>query len=73
MDVWTRRVAETRSRLEVGPATAPVHPGEYFHSERALFRVERCDEGRALVEDCRTGELVDLELRSLLKLNRLRR
>ena len=61
----------TRVAPPSGPQ--PVLPGEYFHSERALFRVERCDDGRALIEDCRTGELIDIELTNLLSLARVRR
>jgi hypothetical protein len=62
----------------LAPALRPradetVAPGEYFHSERALFRVERCDSGRALVENCRSGELIDVAVEHLLRLHRLER
>jgi hypothetical protein len=51
----------------------PIAPGDYFHSERALFRVERCDYGRALVENCRSGELLDVAVEHLTRLHRLER
>jgi hypothetical protein len=54
-------------------AAADISPGEYFHSERALFCVERCDYGRALVENCRTGELLDVAAEYLLRLHRVER
>ena len=71
MNVWTRSAFE----IPVQPA-APgelVRPGDYFHTEHDLFRVERCDEGRALIEDCRTGELIDVDLNSLIRLDRVPR
>lgn len=53
------------------PAPNRVQPGDYFHSRRELYRVEHCGTERALIEDCRTGVLIDIELRRLLELERV--
>lgn len=50
-----------------------ILPGEYFHSERDLYRVERREADRVLIEDCRTGVLIDIDLDRLLQLERVRR
>jgi hypothetical protein len=72
MNVWTRtEERDVGADRTLSPEL--VRPGEYFHSQRDLFRVERCDDGRALVEDCRTGELIDIDLGNLVRLSRVRR
>lgn len=40
-------------------------PGDYRATSRELFRVEKIVEDRALVEDCRTGVLVDIGVEEL--------
>jgi hypothetical protein len=45
-----------------------VDVGDYFCSERDLYRVEQIVEGHALVEDCRSGALIDMPLAELLTL-----
>lgn len=46
-------------------------PGEYFADERDLFRVERIFGDRALIEDCRTGVLLDIAVRELSRLRHI--
>ena len=49
-----------------------VKVGDYLCSERDLFCVEQLGSEQALLEDCRTGALVDMPLRELLLLRRVR-
>jgi hypothetical protein len=61
----------------------PVHAGDYFFSEHNLYRVENvalerlADQPRpveyAVIEDCRTGDLIDMPVAGLLKLTPLSR
>ena len=46
--------------------------GDYFCTARDLYHVEHVAGDHALVEDCRSGELVDIPLDELLRLTRLR-
>jgi hypothetical protein len=68
----------SRSRADPGlrspaPVSEPVSAGEYFHSERRLYRVEETDGERALIEDCLTGVLIDIDVGRLLDLDRVLR
>jgi hypothetical protein len=54
-------------------AAAPVGVGDYFCTERALFRVEHAAGERVLVEDCRSGDLIDVSAAELLELKRVER
>jgi hypothetical protein len=67
----------SRSRIDLGatrpPAESDVAVGEYFHSERRLYRVEDTDGTRALIEDCMTGVLIDIEVARLGDLERVQR
>jgi hypothetical protein len=58
----SRSARESRS-LAVS-RTRP-RPGDYRATARALYRVEKVQDDRALIEDCRTGALVDIELGEL--------
>ncbi len=51
----------------------PVAVGDYLHSERELYRIEQLGNERALIENCRTGDLIDAPLPELARLERLRR
>jgi len=42
--------------------------GDYLRSDRTLYRVERVLGGRALIEDCKTEQLIDLPVDELLVL-----
>lgn len=42
-----------------------VRIGAYLHSRRDLYRVEAVNGDYALMEDCRSGELIDMPLREL--------
>jgi hypothetical protein len=66
----TAGAAETRPSA---PEGGRARPGDYFHSQRDLYRVESCGGERALIEDCRTGVLIDIEIRRLLELDPVRR
>jgi len=48
-----------------------VRQGEYFCSARELYHVEHVADGHVLLEDCRSGELVDVPVAHLLQLTRL--
>jgi hypothetical protein len=49
-----------------------VRIGAYLHSDRDLYRVEGVSGGRALMEDCRSGKLIDVPLSELLTLEPVR-
>ena len=49
-----------------------VKVGDYLCSERDLYCVEQLGSEHALIEDCRTGELIDMPLGKLLQLQRVR-
>ena len=48
-------------------------PGDYLCSERELYRIERVQGDRALLEDCVTEALVDLPIQELNSLTPVRR
>jgi hypothetical protein len=50
------------------PALEPVRIGAYLHSERDLYPVDGVSGERALIEDCRSGKLIDVPLSELLSL-----
>ena len=52
-----------------GLSLQPIKIGAYLHSARDLFRVEVVTGDRALVEDCRSGELIDVPMAELLRLD----
>lgn len=49
-----------------------VGRGDYFRSTRDLFVVEQVHGARVLVEDCRTGDLIDMPLTELGRLEPVR-
>jgi hypothetical protein len=49
-------------------AGQPLSAGDYLHSERELYRIERLLGKRVLVEDCRSGELIEFGPEQLLTL-----
>ena len=48
-----------------------IRRGDYFCSARELYHVEHVAAGHVLLEDCRSGDLVDVPIAQLLKLTRL--
>lgn len=50
----------------------PVAVGDYVRSERDLYRIEQLWDGHALVEDCRSGELIDVAIPALAELESVR-
>jgi hypothetical protein len=53
-------------------AVEPVRIGAYLHSARDLYRVEALNGEYALIEDCRSGDLIDMPLRDLHDLRPVR-
>lgn len=49
-------------------ALPSVSVGDYLCSERDLYRIEQLGSERALLEDCRNGDLIDVPLPELLVL-----
>ena len=60
-------------RLRVDPDPATVREHSYYHSRTELYRVEHAFGSHVLVEDCRTGSLVDLTIAEFSKLEPLAR
>jgi hypothetical protein len=56
-----------RVKTTSGPHDCPK-PGDYLCSERELYRIERVQGDRALLEDCVTEALVDLPIAELNEL-----
>jgi hypothetical protein len=54
------------------PAIEPIRIGAYLHSARDLYRVEDLTGGRALIEDCLSGDLLNVPLSELLTLTPVR-
>jgi hypothetical protein len=59
-------------RLFGSPQRAQRELVEYYSSDTELYRVEQVTSGRALVEDCRTGVLIDVPLPFLERLRPIR-
>lgn len=53
-------------------SASSVSVGDYLCSKRALYRVEQLLDEHALIEDCRTGELIDAPVEDLRRLERVR-
>jgi hypothetical protein len=49
-----------------------VRAGDYYCAPKALYHVEHVADGHALVEDCASGELLDMPLAELLSLTPVR-
>jgi hypothetical protein len=50
----------------------PIRIGAYFHSAEDLYRVEEVCGEHALVEDCRSGDLIDVPLSEFVTLEPVR-
>jgi hypothetical protein len=67
------KIAERlRTRRSDGGCDLGVQPGHYFCSDSRLYRVEQLANGRALIEDCQTGDLIDAPVEQLLRLRQVR-
>jgi hypothetical protein len=58
-------------RRSIRPPDRPsrrVRAGAYFHSARDLFRVEHVSGERALIEECRSGHVIDVPVSILRRL-----
>jgi len=49
-------------------ACRAVAPGEYLHSQRDLYRIEEISGDRIMVEECRSGALIEIGPGQLLAL-----
>jgi hypothetical protein len=63
-----RRIGEDRE-----PIDHDIQPGDYVCSEHDLYRVEHAGSTWAVVEDCRTGELIHMPVSELVVLERVPR
>jgi hypothetical protein len=50
-----------------------VQPGDYFSTGHALYRVEHLAGARVLVEDCRSGDLIDVDRETCAAFERVKR
>ena len=71
----TRWSTQPLGSLPVRPAAAvvPIAVGDYLCSERELYRVEQIGSEHAVIEECRTGELIDTRIADLSSLGRVNR
>jgi hypothetical protein len=76
IDLLGRRLAgKAPSRLtqRAGDQDDPrIRPGDYFRRGRRLYRVEHLAGPRVLVEDCRSGELFDIDREACAGLERVK-
>jgi hypothetical protein len=63
---------QRRVRTAPRPHGCP-RPGDYLRSEHELYRIERVQGDRALLEDCMTEALVELPIEELNALTPVRR
>lgn len=68
-----QKVGTAKRRHFPFTAEPSLQPGDYLHSDRDLYRVERLLEDRALIEDCRTEVLIDISRDRLAGLQRVER
>jgi hypothetical protein len=54
------------------PERERPRPGDYFHSETDLYRVEQVRGDRVMLEDCRSELEIEMDLTELLRLERVR-
>ena len=55
------------------PSSAPaLHGGEYFCTDRDLYRVEEVRGGFAMVEDCRTDLILEVAVEEILAMKPVR-
>lgn len=70
-----RRRPSCRKGRVVGPGDhddARIRPGDYFSTGRSLYRVEHLAGARVLIEDCRSGDLIDIDRETCAALERVR-
>ena len=53
-------------------ALAPLHPGDYYSTERDLYRVEELHGDFAMIEDCRTEMVLEVAVSEILTMDRVR-
>jgi len=69
-----RRVFRKRTQvIAAGAQDDPrIQPGDYFSTGGALYRVEHLAGARVLVEDCRSGDMIDIDRDACAALERVR-
>jgi len=50
---------------------SPLRTGDYLCSERELYHVEQVGSEHAMIENCRTGELIDARVADLSLMRRV--
>jgi hypothetical protein len=62
------------SPVALAPATttAALHPGDYYRTERDLYRIEELHGDFALIEDCRSEIVLDVAVSEILTMDRVR-
>jgi hypothetical protein len=68
---WLPSVGSADNPGKSGPVE-PVRIGAYLHSAHELYRVEGLTGERALIEDCRSGDLINVSFSELLALEPVR-
>jgi hypothetical protein len=59
-------VTQTSQLIVQSNTRVAVEAGEYFSTERELYRVERVTAERVLLEDCRTEALIEVGVDQVL-------
>jgi hypothetical protein len=70
-----RRRPTCRKSRVVAPGDhddARIRPGDYFSTGRSLYRVEHLAGARVLIEDCRSGDFLDVDRETCAALKRVR-
>ena len=75
MAVGTAGVVGQGSSVAIPPLTvsSPLRVGEYYSTERDLYRIEEVHGEFALIEDCRTEHVLEVAVSEILAMNRVRR
>jgi hypothetical protein len=60
-------------RRQSGTPPARIRPGDYLTCEGCLYHVEHVAGERVLIEDCRSGELLDIDRDTCAALERIKR
>jgi hypothetical protein len=72
MRLWRRAGASLGRVAAVGHRDDPrIQPGDYFCSGRSLYRVEHLCGDRVLIEDCVSGDLIDIDREICVALERI--
>lgn len=65
------KTPETATTSRPAGTVSPPARGDYLCSDSDLYYVEQAGPGRVVLEDCRTGTLLDLSITDIAKLRRV--